>query len=285
MKQAEHDINRDSSKVGSKIKVLFSGLNFPEGPAFASDGSLWLVELKGESLIEYKEEKLIRHRVGGMPNGISIDKNGLIWFCDARHNSIRCLNPANLQTKTVVTHVGEEVLNKPNDLAFDQNGNLVFTCPGNSRMDPTGYACVLMENGSVKKITDGKYFPNGLAFSKDGKSLVIAETYKHRLWKGAWDSNKGEWIGEKVWCEVGGPDGPGGPDGMAFDADNTLYVAVYGTGKIKVINSAGIIVNEILVPGQNPTNCAFDLNERPGLVVTEADKGQVLYIEINKTLE
>ena len=165
-----------------------------------------------------------------------------------------------------------------------KNGNLVFTCPGESRKEPTGYACVFMKKGSVKKITDENYFPNGLAFTKDGKSLVIAETYRHRLWRGDWDSDRGEWTNQKVWCDVGGPDGPGGPDGMAFDTKGALYVAVYGTGKIKVINLDGKVVSEILLPGQNPTNCAFDLRGMRGLVVTEAEKGQVLYVELNKTL-
>lgn len=284
MNKEENYITTNASSVIPIVetRVLVTGLKFPEGPAFATDGTLWAVELKGEALIQYKEQNLIRHHVGGMPNGIAIDEDGLIWFCDAGQNSIRCCNPANHQTKTIITHVGEEALSKPNDLAFDKGGNLVFTCPGVSRKAPTGYACVAMKNGKVKKITEGKYFPNGLAFTNDGKSLVIAETYKHRLWKGDWDSDKGEWREENVWCEVGGPDGPGGPDGMAFDSIGNLYVAVYGTGKIKVINEDGKLIDEILLPGQNPTNCAFDLKDIPGLIVTEAEKGQVLYVKINK---
>lgn len=257
--------------------MLITGLAFPEGPAFAADGSLWAVELKGESLVQYKDAMLTRYSVGGAPNGLAIDAEGVLWFCDSGQNAIRCFHPATHQTETVLTHVDGQVLDAPNDLAFDRKGNLVFTCPGNSRKEPTGYACVRMKDGTVKKFTNEKYFPNGLSFTPDGKSLVLAETYKHRLWKGDWDAERGEWRAEKIWCETGGPVGRGGPDGMAFKSDGNLYVAVYGTGSIKVVNNFGEVIQAIPLSGRNPTNCAFDA--AGNLVVTEAERGEIIAIQ------
>jgi gluconolactonase len=261
--------------------IIVQDLQFPEGPAFAPNGSLWAVELKGASLINVKDGVLKRYHVGGNPNGIAIDKQGRIWFCDAEKNAIRCFDPLTQQTATIVSKVDGEALNKPNDLAFDAVGNLIFTCPGNSRQEPTGYVCVLKTDGTVKKITTGKYFPNGLAFNADGNTLVIAETYKHRLWKGNWDSAACSWTDEKVWSNIGGPDGPGGPDGMAFGENGNLYVAVYGTGQIRVVNSEGEIIQRIILSGQNPTNCAFDPSGYWGLVITEAEKGQIENFDIS----
>ncbi|RYG30795.1 MAG: SMP-30/gluconolactonase/LRE family protein, partial [Chitinophagaceae bacterium] len=70
----------DKKQVG-ELKILVEQLRFPEGPAFAPDGSLWLVELQGKSLVRYNDGKLERFEVGGKPNGIAIDNAGLIWFC------------------------------------------------------------------------------------------------------------------------------------------------------------------------------------------------------------
>lgn len=260
----------------SSIATLTTGLSFPEGPAFAADGSLWAVELKGESLVQVKNGKLKRFPVGGGPNGIAIDKNGKIWFCDSGQRSIRRFDPATEKTETMLDKIDGDPLNKPNDLAFDTSGNLLFTCPGESRQEPTGYAVVRMRDGTVKKFTTGKYFPNGLAFSADGKTLVLAETYKHRLWKGDWNPETGEWTDATVWATVEGPNGPGGPDGMAFGNDGNLYVAVYGTGYIHVVSPDGKVIQKINVAGQNPTNCAFDPSGKLGLVVTEAEKGQLI---------
>jgi sugar lactone lactonase YvrE len=260
----------------SRNSILATGLNFPEGPAFAKDGSLWAVELKGESLFQYRDGKLNRFWVGGGPNGIAIDSQEKIWFCDSTQRAIRQFDPETKKTETILAQIDGKPLNKPNDLAFDSVGNLVFTCPGESRQEPTGYVGVRMRDGTVKKITTGKYFPNGLAFSANGKSLVLAETYRHRLWKGAWNSETGDWADANVWATVQGPQGPGGPDGMAFGEEGNLYVAVYGTGKIHVINRHGMVIHLIELPGQNPTNCAFDPLGRLGLVITEAEKGQLI---------
>ncbi|WP_338876428.1 SMP-30/gluconolactonase/LRE family protein [Spirosoma sp. SC4-14] len=259
-----------------RIGVLTTGVRFPEGPAFANDGSLWAVELKGESLIRYQNGTVKRFPVGGEPNGIAIDSDGKIWFCDAGQRSIRRFDPETEKTETMLDKIMGESLNKPNDLAFDSAGNLLFTCPGESRREPTGYAGVRMRDGTVKKITTEKYFPNGLALTLDGKQLILAETYKHRLWKGKWNVETGEWTEAEVWAKVQGPTGPGGPDGMAFGEEGNLYVAVYGTGKVHVINQHGDVVHLIDLPGQNPTNCAFDPSGRLGLVITEAEKGQML---------
>ena len=75
---------------------------------------------------------------------------------------------------------------------------------------------------------------------------------------------------------VEGPRGPGGPDGMALGPDGNLYVAVYGTGKIHVLSQAGQVVSQLELPGRNPTNCAFDPADPARLVITEAEKGQIL---------
>lgn len=259
--------------------VLATELAFPEGPAFAPDGSLWAVELKNESLIQLADGVLTRYQVGGAPNGIAIDANSLIWFCDAGQNAIRQFDPATGQTQTMASEVAGQPLDNPNDLAFDSSGNLVFTCPGNSRQQPTGYVCVRTPDGEVRKISTGKYFPNGLAFSADGQTLIVAETYRHRLWKGDWNPARGEWTNARVWATVEGPQGPGGPDGMAFGDDGNLYVAVYGTSCIHVVSPAGQVIDRIELPGRQPTNCAFDPSGQLGLVITETEHGQLLSVK------
>ena len=253
--------------------TLATDLRFPEGPAFGSDGSLWVVELGGGSLVQIKNGSIKKYDVGGKPNGIAFDYCGKLWFCDAGLNQIRCFDSETEQTTVMVSEVNNHALDGPNDLAFDTSGNLIFTCPGNSRNAATGYICVRTPNGEVKKIAEQLYFPNGLAFSPITGELIIAETYRQRLWKGDWNSEKCEWTNASVFATTNGPTGP---DGMAFDGHGNLYVAVYGTGKVNVYNREGMLSNEIILPGNNPTNCAFDLTTKLGLVVTEAERGELL---------
>ncbi len=265
----------------TQTKLIEEGLDFPEGPAFDQANNLWLVELKGGNLVRISDGKLERFATDGNPNGIAIDPNGLIWFCDAGQKSIRTYDPIIGVFETKATQVNDEELSMPNDLVFDSKGSLLFTCPGDSRKEPTGYVCALNKDGTVKKIADQMYFPNGLAFTNDGKSLIIAETYKHRLWKGEWDADKAEWREAKIWCEIGGPDGPGGPDGMAFDSNGNLYVAVYGTGQVRVVNTEGEVIDTLFMSGSNPTNCAFDPKNPKRLVITEAENGELVGVHLS----
>lgn len=241
------------------MRVLLEGLRFPEGPAFAPDGRLWCVELEGGGLVRIGGDRV---ETGGRPNGLTFDGAGRAVFCDSGLNQIRRWDE----------HRSESLASDlfgPNDLCHDDAGNLLFTCPGDSRREPTGYVAVLDPSGRVSRIADGFYFPNGLALC--GRLLTVAETYRHRLWRGEWNGER--WLSAEVWAEAGGPVGP---DGMAFGPDGLLYVAVYGQGKVKAFDDRGRLVREIFTPGANPTNVAFDPGGQLGMVVTEAEKGQLL---------
>jgi len=230
------------------------------------------VELKGGGLIRLQSGATQKIKTGGAPNGLACDAAGRIYFCDAEENAIRRLDPATGKIETLASELDGLPLNKPNDLAFDANGNLIFTCPRDSRTEPTGYVCCLTPSGNVTIIASELYFPNGLAFTADGDELIIAETYRQRLWRGVWQSAEKQWHG-KVWAT--GLDGAPGPDGMAFANDGTLYVAVYGSSSIMCVDAAGNVIRKISLVGKNPTNCAFDPSEKLGLVVSEAEQGKL----------
>ena len=255
-------------------RVLIDGLRFPEGPAFDRHGNLWAVELKGSGLIRWRENSCERITTGGAPNGLVIDALDRVVFCDAEQCSLRRYDPITRLIDTLVDSVDGQRLSKPNDLAFDPVGNLVFTNPGDSRTEPTGYICVLHDCSEVKKIGSGFYFCNGLAFTPEGSELIVAETYRQRLWRGGWDASTATWIEPRVWASglVGAP----GPDGMAFAPDGTLWVAVYGSGMVMQIGTDGHIMQRLSIAGKNPTNCAFDPSGLLGLVVTEAEYGRLL---------
>lgn len=259
-----HDI------VQAEPIVLAENLRFPEGPAIAPDGSIWCVELQAGSLVRIEGMDIRKQAVGGAPNGLAWLGNEL-WFCDADRNSVRRLMP----DETVETVVGASdrlPVDRPNDLAFDRAGNLVFTCPGNSRQAPTGKIWCRCADGKIALIFEGLYFPNGLAFSADGTELVVAETYRQRLWRGDWDGDLGRWSNARIWATTTGPIGP---DGMAFDIDGNLWVAIFDQGHVVAIGQDGSEIRRLVTKGRRPTNVAF--HRAGGLLVTEAELGQLLH--------
>lgn len=253
--------------------ILTDTLQFGEGPAFDLNGDLWCTEIEGGSLVRRTHSGLERLDSPGNPSAIAFDDQNRALVCDCGHNAVRRFDPADQTWKTVADVIGSDRLAAPNDLAFGPDGSLVFTCPGGSRYLPVGYVCCLQPDGTLTKVDEGYYFPNGLAFTPDGGELIVSETTSHTLWRGEWDSDEFCWRNPQQWCEIGGPVGP---DGMAFDARGHLYVAVFGSRSVRVVDHSGTVIDAIPVPGRDPTNVAFDGDGDLGMVVTESADGYLL---------
>ena len=262
--------------IGINSKIILEGLKFPEGPVFDFKGNLWFVEIKGGNLSRWDGQNLERYEVDGTPNGAMIDHQGIIWFCDSGRGEIRNYDPDNQVFKTICNCTVDGVrLKRPNDLIFDPYGNLLFSDHADGREEPLSSICVLPKGSNrAKLISRNKYFTNGLAFRKDGTTLVFAETYRQQLWTGEWDAANYELRNERPFAKAG--EGPWGADGMAFDEDENLYVAIFNEHRINIYSPDGNLLNWLRIEGSRPTSCAFDPSDKLGLVVTEADRGEII---------
>lgn len=261
-------------------ETIISGLNFPEGPVFDFEGNLWFVEIKGGNLSRWDGNDLVRFDVYGTPNGAMVDRENKIWFCDSERGEIRIFNHRNREFKTICNQTTNgERLKKPNDLIFDMKGNLLFSDHADGREEPLSTICVLPNgDNKAKVISSNKFFTNGLAFLADGKTLIFAETYRQQLWIAEWDAENLELKNERHFAKAG--NGPWGPDGMAFDENENLYVAVFNESKINIYDKTGELTESLHCPGSRPTSCTFDPSGKLGLVVTEAERGQILTYKI-----
>lgn len=257
-------------------RLLADGLSFPEGPAFAPDGALWGVEMNAGGLFRWADGTLTRLQVGGKPNGLTIH-DGSVFFCDNVRDAVfRLVSDwdATVKLETVAESAPGRALTAPNDLIFDMAGNMIFTCPGDSKAGPMGTIWVRSPYGDINLVAEAMHFPNGLTLTPDGRDLIVAETLGQRLWRGGWNTETRRWIAPRPWADVGGA--PLGPDGMAYAPDGLLYLALYGSGIVQAIDEAGRIVRTFPVPAAKPTNLAFDPTGTLGMVVTEAIDGLLL---------
>lgn len=257
-------------------KCIISGLQFPEGPVFDFKGNLWFVEIKGGNLSRWDGKNIIRFDVDGTPNGAMVDKIGNVWFCDSGRGEIRIFNPLTETFQTICDSTTDgNRLKRPNDLIFDSVGNLLFSDHADGREKPLSTVCVLSKGEKkAKVISSNKYFTNGLALKADTKTLFFAETYRQQVWVGEWNNKALELKNVKHFAKAGV--GPWGPDGIALDKEENLYVAIFNESKINVYNKQGQLYDSIPCPDSRPTSCAFDPTGKLGLVVTCAEHGQIL---------
>jgi len=254
--------------------IIAGGFQFPEGPAFARDGTLYLVNLEGGyiSRVPPGGQPEVFHPTGGRPNGLAIHKDGSLYVADSGLRAVLRVDPETKEQQAVAGAFRGRPFNGPNDLCFGPDGTLFFTDPLHSSAEnPIGKVYRLTPAGRLSVVLDGLAFPNGLCLSEDASILYLAETKRHRILRCRLDAagRCREW---DVYAQV-----EGGPDGMALDLRGNLYVALYGRGAVGVIPPGGGSVTYLPVDGPRPTNVAFH-GER--LYVTEAATGTLQVLSI-----
>ncbi len=271
--------------VVQPVKV-WTGLNFPEGPAYDGRGSVVVSNCYGGYIARFDEKGRMdtaykASAAGSLlqkTNGTTYFRDGSLFVCDFGRKAIIRIAPSGEQTIYAETCDGKTFLG-PNDLAFDPQSNLYFTDPtGSSENNLIG--CVYrVEAGTraVKRLAEGLAFPNGIAFSADAKTLFVAESRKFHILR--FVVKPDGTLGEKTVFATMPTEHD--PDGMAFDAAGNLWVAQYGSGNVRVFSPDGKLLRSIPVPaGKNVTNLEFAGADLKTLYITEAETGTLYKMSV-----
>jgi gluconolactonase len=291
--------------AGTKAPVVFAGnLSEPEAPVLLPDGS-WLVTEMGPDKgsvthisADGKTQRIIVKT--GRPNGLAVDKDGVIWVAES-------MNPPSLMKVTIDGK--REIFLKdykgapflfPNDLAFGPDGALYMTDSGvrftdlvrNGRlrsdyMDIKTDGRVFrvdIKTKAIDEIDSGLRFANGIAFGPDN-TLYVDEMFTGKVYRYQWMNNK-IMPERKFFGTVFDRERPkvfNGPDGMKFGANGSLYIAIYGQGKVTVLGTDGSILRQIPTKGNKPTNIAFGTDAQNKIYVTEDETGTLQVIDVHSS--
>lgn len=275
--------------------IFASGLMNPEGPVALPNGTWLIVEGGAERgcVTHLSADGKTRREVKktGRPNGLAVDSKGAIWVAESKLPALLRVT-LDGRCDVVATECDGECFMFPNDLCFGPDGALYLTdsgvdvsefAPNNEiradylrfhydgrvyRVDP--------ESGQVTQLDRGIRFTNGIAFGPD-QALYANETltgniYRYK-WQGGGAVGQREYFGNVIRPDA--PPGWKGPDGMAFDENGLLYVAVYAQGDVTVLGRDGQVVRRIATAGILPTNVAFALPGQRRVHVTEYARGQM----------
>lgn len=124
---------------------------------------------------------------------------------------------------------------------------------------------------SVSKKVSSVSVSNGIVWTADQQTMYFIDSGLNNVRAYDYDIDSGDIRNERVVVEN---EGAGVFDGMAIDAEDTLWIAVYGGACVKRYNPQdGALVRELQLPMDNVTSCAFGGAKLDELYVTSACQG------------
>jgi sugar lactone lactonase YvrE len=247
----------------SAPEVLMEGVVFGESPRW-HDGRLWFSDWGAGQVIavgtDGAHEVVVSIR--SFPMCIDFLPDGRLLVVDSAQRRLLRREPDG----SLVPHVDlAEVSAKPwNDIVVDDGGyayvnNIGFDFPG-GEFAP-GLVVLVSPEGTVGRVADEVAFPNGMAITPDGGTLIVAESYANRLT--AYDiGGDGGLGGRRVWAETPGDH----PDGICMDAEGAVWYADVGNRHCVRVREGGHVLATVELD-RGAFACALSRGEDPHLFV------------------
>ncbi|NJO04406.1 MAG: SMP-30/gluconolactonase/LRE family protein [Chloroflexaceae bacterium] len=211
--------------------LLVDGLKFPESPRWHTN-RLWFsdyatrqiksTDLAGNVHVVWEAEDL--------PTALAWTPDGHMLFVAANQRRLLRLEANGPVT---VADLSGMVAHACGEIVVDQQGrayvgNLGFDF-GSEPPDPApGSILLITPDGNAQIVATGLAFPNGMAITPDGQTLLVAESYAARLSAFA-IADDGSLGPRRTWAQfddtLSFADGRFTPDGLCLDSTGAVWVA------------------------------------------------------------
>ena len=254
-------------KIMPKFETLVSGLSFTECPRWR-DGRLYFSDFYSQRVLAVALDGTAETiaEVPGRPSGLGFLPDGRMLIVSMRDRKILRREP----DFSLVEHADLSSL-APwhlNDMLVDQQGrawvgNFGFDLMGGAKVITTNLICV-DPDGCARVAAAGLGFPNGMALTPDGGTLIVAETMMNRL--SAFDVASGVLGKRRTWAAFGDPPTSDAsaevlsqvdvaPDGICLDAEGAIWVADAKHGRLIRVAEGGDILEELKTDGLGVFAC------------------------------
>jgi len=247
--------------------VVVAGLVFPESPRW-HQGRLWFTDQFSGRIMTLTLDGLVdtvatlpdhAGGLGWLPDGTTL----VVGMTERRLHRLGAAGPepyADL-TGLAAFHC--------NDLLVDAHGGAYV---GNFGYDILGGAPTVSTklirvdpDGRARAVGGPLVFPNAMALTPDGTTLIVAETFGRRL--SSFRVSPGGDLGEhRTWADLGGAT----PDGICLDAEGALWVASPITRELLRVREGGEVLDRAQTFGA-PYACMLGGPDRHILYVCTAE--------------
>jgi sugar lactone lactonase YvrE len=202
-------------------RVLLEGISFPESPRW-HDGRLWFSDWIAHQVIALDESGAseVIAEVEAFPFSIDWLPDGPMLITAGRE--LLRLEPDG----SLATHadLGDLTPHGLNEIVVDGRGYAYVNGPGFDMMAgeeaKPGMIAVVTPENEPRRVAGDVAFPNGMAVTADGSTLIVADSYGKELT--AFEvGGDGSLSNRRVWADLG----EGTPDGICIDAESAVWYA------------------------------------------------------------
>jgi sugar lactone lactonase YvrE len=240
----------------SELSVLVDDLTFPEGLAWR-DRELWFSDFGSRRVSSVTPDGTVTERayVVSQPSGVSFLPDGTPVVVSMHDRLLVRLGDGHASLHADASGV---CIGPMNDMIVDRRGRTYFgsfgydpSYEGGDALRPSPVGLV-SEDGTVQVVADDLMFPNGMAITDDGATLVIAETFASRLT--AFSINEDGTLGERrIFADLG----ERAPDGICMDAEGAVWAGCPFAEEFVRVADGGEILETVPTPGRWAVACAL----------------------------
>ena len=256
------------------MDILMGGIAFGESPRW-HDGRVWVSDWGAGRVHSVSADgtATVEAEVASFPLCFDFLPDGrLLLVSSADRKVLRREEDGSL-----VTHADlAPVSTKPwNDVVVDDRGNAYVNNIGfalGKENSPDGdYApgivVLVTPGGAVAPVADGLAFPNGMAVTADGTTLVVAESYAEQL-TAFTIAAEGNLTDRRVWAPTPGDH----PDGICIDATGAVWYADVANGHCIGVAEGGEVLGKVEFD-RGAFACVLSRDDDPQLFVVGQNFG------------
>lgn len=269
----------------AEIEVLADGYEWSEGPVWVSSEKMllfsdvptntvykWTAEKGAEVYLKPSGYTGAADSNRGEPgsNGLALH-NGKLVLCQHGDRRLAAMEapldaPASVFSTLVDQYDGKK-FNSPNDVAVRKNGDYFFTdppygMPKDLAQEIPFQGVYKLSGGKATLLVDSLTRPNGIAFTPDEKTFVVANSDPNKAVWYAFDLDASDnAVNARIFHDATAATKTekGLPDGLKIDQNGNVFAT--GPGGVWIFDKGGKLLGKIKLPA--PTaNCAFSDDEK-----------------------